>query len=57
MAFETKVILTLLSQQVGVAKSLEEAYTFIVNAANVEGVQLPSYEEFQNMRKEFEKDA
>jgi len=46
MAYETKVILTLLAQQVGKAKSIKEAYNAIVRAANVEGMQLPSYEDF-----------
>ena len=46
MAYETKVILALLAQQVGKAKSVKEAYTAIVKAANVEGMQLVSYEEF-----------
>jgi Tfp pilus assembly protein PilF len=46
MAYETKVILTLLAQQVGRAKSLKEAYMIIVKAANVEGVILPNYEQF-----------
>ena len=46
MAYETKVILALLAQQVGKAKSVKEAYNAIVKAANVEGMQLASYEEF-----------
>ena len=56
MSYETKVILTLLAQQVGQAKSLKEAYTFIVTAANVEGFELPTYEEFQKKVKELEED-
>ena len=54
MAYETKVILLLLSQQVGKAKTLREAYTAIVDAASVEGLQLPSYEEFQEKVKELQ---
>ena len=54
VSYETKVILTLLAQQVGKAKSLKEAYTFIINAASVEGLELPSYEEFQKKVKELE---
>jgi len=46
MAFETKVILTLLAEYVGRAETVEEAYNVIVKAANVEGLELPSYEEF-----------
>ena len=54
MAYETKVILTLLAQQVGKAKSLREAYTSIVEAASVEGLQLPSYDEYREKLKELE---
>jgi hypothetical protein len=50
MAYETKVILSLLARQVGNSETLEEAYTAIVDAANVEGVQLPSYEEFKQAK-------
>jgi hypothetical protein len=46
MAYETKVIMALLAQQVGKAKTVKEAYSAIVKAANVEGVKLPSYEEY-----------
>jgi len=52
MAYETKVILTLLSNQIGKAETLEEAYEAVVSAANVEGLQLPSYDEFQEKQKE-----
>ena len=45
-AYETKVILALLAQQIGRAKTIKEAYTLVVQAANVEGFQLPPYEEF-----------
>ena len=47
MAYETKVILALVAQQVAKAKSLEEAYMAIVDAANVEGLSLPDYDEVQ----------
>jgi hypothetical protein len=50
MAYETKVILALLARQVGNAETLEEAYSAIVDAANVEGVLLPSYEEFMHAK-------
>ena len=46
MAYETKVIMALLAQQVGKAKTVKEAYTAIVKAANVEGLKLPTYEEY-----------
>ena len=46
MAYETKVILMLLAQQVAKAKTVKEAYNSIAKAASVEGVSLPTYEEF-----------
>ena len=52
MAYETKVILMLLAQQVGRAKTIKEAYTIIAAAANVEGVKLPTFEEFQKELEE-----
>ena len=45
MAYETKVILSLLAQRIFKSETIEEAYTAIVEAANVEGLQLPTYEE------------
>jgi hypothetical protein len=56
MAYETKVILTLLSQLVGRAKSVKEAYTLIVKAANVEGVALPSYDQFMQEISEMQEE-
>lgn len=47
MTYETKVILQLLSQQIGNAKTVKEAYTLVVKAASVEGLFLPTYEEFK----------
>jgi len=47
MAYETKVILALLAQYIGRAETVEEAYECVVKAANVEGLELPSYEEFR----------
>jgi len=51
MAYDTKVLLTLLAQAIAKTGSVKEAYMIVVRAANVEGVQLPSYEE---MIKEME---
>jgi len=51
MAYETKVILTLLAQQVAQTQSAREAYALIVRAANVEGLKLPT---FDDMVKELE---
>ena len=47
MAYETKVILTLLADRIANAKTVEEAYNVIVRAASVEGLKLPSYKEFK----------
>jgi len=52
VAYETKVILSLLSESIGRAKSVREAYDYVVNAANVEGVKLPSYDDFQQKLEE-----
>jgi len=57
MAYETKVILSLLANQVAKAKSLEEAYMAIVDAANVEGLALPDYDEVQKKLAALEKKA
>ena len=54
VAYETKVILMLLAQQIGRAETVKEAYTIVAKAASVEGVQLPTYEEFQKELEEFE---
>ena len=46
VAYETKVILMLLAQQVAKSKTVKEAYNAIARAASVEGVVLPPFEEF-----------
>ena len=46
MALETKVILTLVLQQVGLSDSVKQAYELVAAAANVEGINAPTYEEF-----------
>ncbi|MCL1878532.1 MAG: hypothetical protein FWF80_06715 [Defluviitaleaceae bacterium] len=46
MAFETKVLLNLLADGIGKSKSLKEAYNVVEKAANVEGVNLPTYDEY-----------
>ena len=46
MALETKIIIKLLAEAIGRAKSVEEAYTILADTADVEGITLPSYEEF-----------
>jgi len=45
MTLETKVILKLLADNVAKSKTLEEAYESIAEAANLEGLALPSYKE------------
>ena len=45
MAYETKVILTLLAERTAKAKTVEEVYAAIARAASVEGLFLPTYEE------------
>ncbi|MCL1822805.1 MAG: hypothetical protein FWG44_01255 [Oscillospiraceae bacterium] len=45
--YETKVILALLAEQAAKAKNTKEIYNSIKNAASVEGLQLPAYEEMQ----------
>ena len=51
MAYDTKVLLSLLAHQIVKATSLEEAYYAVMSAANVEGLKLPEYEE---LKKEYE---
>jgi hypothetical protein len=53
MAYDTKVILSLLAESAAKASSAKEVYNSIVKAANVEGLKLPSYEEH---RKQLEQE-
>ena len=48
MAYETKVILKLIAKAVARAEDVEEAYEIIVEAANAEGLELPSYQDEMN---------
>ena len=61
MAFETKVILKMLANQIAMAESLEQAYSFVADAANVEGLDLPSYDEvkkkFSDIANQNKKDS
>jgi hypothetical protein len=56
MAYDTKVALSAAAQSVARSKTLKEAYAGIAMMANVEGVQLPSYEDarthFEELRRE-----
>jgi len=45
MAYDTKVLLSLLAQAIVKAETVEEAYMIIARAANVEGVLLPPFAE------------
>ena len=49
MAYETKVILTLLAEALVRAENVKEAYGLLVRAANAEGLKLPSYKELKEM--------
>jgi len=57
MAVETKIILSLLAKVISNAETVEEAYEAVVEAANVEGLSLPSYEEVVERRKEKRKQS
>ena len=55
MAYETKVLLKMLSEYVSQAKSIKQIYGFIQRAAAAEGMTLPSYEEIREiLQKEME---
>jgi hypothetical protein len=45
MAYETQVIMKLLAESIGRAKTIKEAYNIVVRAASNEGVKVPSYDE------------
>ena len=49
MAYETKVILRMLANQVALAETTEQAFEMIRSAAQVEGVAIPEYDQ---VRKE-----
>jgi len=56
MAFETKVLLSLLLDSIAKSESVKEAYNVVAKAASVEGVKVPPYEsaieEIEQVRKE-----
>ena len=45
MAYETKVILMSLANQVALAKTAKQAFEMIRSAAQVEGLVIPDFEE------------
>ena len=55
MAYETKVILRMLANQIASAESLEEVYFYVQVAANVEGLEIPNYEEARETIKRLKK--
>ena len=51
MAYETKVILNLLAQQIARCETLEEAFVAVQLAANAEGLIIPSLKELREILK------
>ena len=49
MAYETKVILTMIAEAIARSKSLKEAYGYVARAASAEGLKLPSYDEIKDL--------
>ena len=45
MAYETKVILTMVANYICRAKTLKQVYDYIAEAAKTEGIDMPSYDE------------
>lgn len=54
MALETKVILQMILNKVASAKSIEEIYFFVQQAASVEGINAPSYQEMKKIYEDLE---
>ena len=55
MAYDTKALLSALSQGIARTKTAREAYSVVVKTANVEGLKLPTFdeavEEIEELRK------
>ncbi|MCL2638684.1 MAG: hypothetical protein FWD48_09990 [Oscillospiraceae bacterium] len=49
---ETKMLIALLAEAAAKAKTAKEVYNSIAVAANVEGLNLPTYEEYQKTLEE-----
>ena len=47
MAYETKVILMMLANQIAMAKTTKQAFEMVRSAAQVEGLVIPDYEELR----------
>jgi len=54
MAYDTKVMLKLIAQNVAKSKTVKEAYNTVKFAASAEDVDLPA---FEDMKREFEDDS
>jgi len=51
MAYETKLIFRLLAEAIGRTETVEESYNVVMQAASVEGVFTPTYEDFRKQLK------
>jgi len=47
MAYETKVILRLLANQIALAETIEQAFEMVRTAAQVEGLTIPNIEDIR----------
>ncbi|MCL2168527.1 MAG: hypothetical protein FWB74_00715 [Defluviitaleaceae bacterium] len=57
MAIETKMLISVLLDAVAKSTTVEEAYKVLANAASVEGVNVPTYDEAVKMNEEMRKKA
>ncbi|MCL2108594.1 MAG: hypothetical protein FWH20_04520 [Oscillospiraceae bacterium] len=55
MDYDMKVLLSLLAQAIARTETVEEAYSIIANAANVEGLLIPAYKEMRDKIQEMRK--
>jgi len=55
MAYDTKALLSLIANAIAKSETLKEAYAAIMEAANVEGVSILSYEEAKEKIEELRK--
>ena len=56
MAYETKVILRSLANQIALAKTAKQAFEMVRSAAEVEGLKIPDYEEIRKLLSSDEND-
>jgi len=47
MAIETKMLMNALAEGIVRAESAKEAYSILMRTANIEGINLPNYDEFR----------